>query len=273
MRDRTGMPQPLMVMRNRQVYPRRSEPQVYRHDFHVIGLRVRGEGYYRVAGIEIPSGGRHFGLMLEGEEDVNGLVGPGESWWASFHWPGWAARARADGIDLPWSGRRVHVPRLKPVSAAVLAQLVDDFTALRAANARSDLGGALAARALLLGLLARFVDLPAAADGASVSALETFRRELERHACEEVRIDDLARASGASPDHLRELFLARFGQRPREYRDAFRLARARDLLADGASVRDAASGSGYGDPRYFARAFRRRFGLAPSEVRRRWRLG
>jgi AraC family transcriptional regulator len=102
-------------------------------------------------------------------------------------------------------------------------------------------------------------------------ALAAFRRALERRAFDDARIDDLARDARASPDHLRELFRARYGQRPHEFRDGLRLSRACELLASGTPVKDTAHRCGYRDPLYFSRAFKRRFGLTPSDARRRWR--
>jgi AraC-like DNA-binding protein len=274
MRGRDALPQLVAVVHTETVYPPRAQPTLYRHDFHVIGLRVRGNGSYRLGPQEIPSGGKVLSIALAGEDDLNGIVGPGESWWVGFRWPGWRAKGGPDGVELPWGGRGARVPRWKPLDEHEFSRLVNDFRALRAAAARTDVGGAFAAAGQLLALIGAYIDLPGAsrpAESGMARALAAFRRELERRACDDVRIDDLARAAGASPDHLRELFRARYGQRPHEFRDGLRLSRACDLLASGEAVKATAERCGYRDALYFSRAFRRRFGLPPSEARRRWR--
>jgi transcriptional regulator GlxA family with amidase domain len=60
--------------------------------------------------------------------------------------------------------------------------------------------------------------------------------------------------------------------RPVAYRTALRLARARELLATTAmNVGAVARATGFADPLYFSRAFRRRFGISPREMLRNFR--
>jgi transcriptional regulator GlxA family with amidase domain len=127
----------------------------------------------------------------------------------------------------------------------------------------------------MLELFAFFLDAPDLGAGASAThrALARFRAALESRAGDPVTIARLARECGLSPDHLRELFLARYGVRPVEYRAQLRLARARELLASTTlSVAQVARRAGYADPLYFSRVFRARFGITPSDMIRRHRL-
>jgi two-component system response regulator YesN len=73
-----------------------------------------------------------------------------------------------------------------------------------------------------------------------------------------------------SASWLHHAFRSHTRTTPNAYLTDLRLANARRLLEEeGADVAEAARRSGYRDPHYFARAFRRRFGLAPSDWRRR----
>jgi AraC-like DNA-binding protein len=86
----------------------------------------------------------------------------------------------------------------------------------------------------------------------------------------DLSLDGVARRQGISPIYVRKLFeeedtsFTRFvlGQR---------LARARRLLSDpdlaGHTIATLALEAGFGDLSYFNRAFRRRFGCTPSQVR------
>lgn len=79
----------------------------------------------------------------------------------------------------------------------------------------------------------------------------------------------LAQAVGLSPFHLSRMFTLRTGQSLMGYVRARRLSRAAHRIANGDhSVTDAAFAAGYDSVEGFSRAFRARFGIAPSSVRR-----
>ena len=83
-----------------------------------------------------------------------------------------------------------------------------------------------------------------------------------------------ARAAGWSKWHFMRLFQAASGMAVAEYVHARRLSRAsRALAASSASVLDVALETGYDSQAAFARAFRRTFGLAPSDYRKAARAG
>ncbi len=69
-----------------------------------------------------------------------------------------------------------------------------------------------------------------------------------------------------SADHLRKLFLASTARTPLRYLTSLRLEQARRLLAMGGySVKEIAVRSGFSDPLYFSRLFKRSLGVSPSE--------
>ncbi len=82
-------------------------------------------------------------------------------------------------------------------------------------------------------------------------------------------IDDIAREVGLSAAHICRLFKEATGETIHRYITAYRLERARDLLADPRlpKMTEVAARAGFADANYFARSFRKETGLSPSEFR------
>jgi len=82
-------------------------------------------------------------------------------------------------------------------------------------------------------------------------------------------VEKLAEVSGLSRAHFSRVFAASEGMPPAEYVLRRRLQRATKLLTKAAdlSVKEVAVMSGFEDPNYFAKVFRRYFGASPTEFR------
>jgi AraC-like DNA-binding protein len=82
-------------------------------------------------------------------------------------------------------------------------------------------------------------------------------------------VEKLAEVSGLSRAHFSRVFAASEGIPPAEYVLRRRLQRATKLLTKAAdlSVKEVAVMSGFEDPNYFAKVFRRYFGASPTEFR------
>lgn len=77
---------------------------------------------------------------------------------------------------------------------------------------------------------------------------------------------ELAALCGMSVTTFRRMFTKLFAMPPIEYRMNKRILRAKDLLLSGQySISEAAREVGFSDPNYFARVFRAREGISPSE--------
>ncbi|WP_353645918.1 AraC family transcriptional regulator [Mesorhizobium sp. WSM2239] len=82
-------------------------------------------------------------------------------------------------------------------------------------------------------------------------------------------VGELAKVSGLSRAHFSRVFAASEGMPPAEFVLRKRLQRATKLLTKTAdlSVKEVAIMSGFEDPNYFAKVFRRFFGASPTEFR------
>jgi AraC-like DNA-binding protein len=93
---------------------------------------------------------------------------------------------------------------------------------------------------------------------------ETAARFIADHLARPITTEGLARVLGRSPSFITHRFRAEFGMPLHRYVMRARLARARDRLAAGASVRQLAGELGFCDEFHLSRAFRAHWGRPPS---------
>src|SRR3712207_5476412 len=98
--------------------------------------------------------------------------------------------------------------------------------------------------------------------------LEDATAEIARRYGEPLTVAEVARSIGTSARQLQRVFEEIGGSSFRTHLTDVRMDRARELLLDGRpTVRSVAARVGYSQPAQFAKAFRRRHGLSPSELR------
>ncbi|MDO5521106.1 MAG: AraC family transcriptional regulator [bacterium] len=91
---------------------------------------------------------------------------------------------------------------------------------------------------------------------------------IHSHFTEPLVVTELAKLSGYSPRHFARLFRDTYGSAPLDYILSLRLTFACRLLRTTASsVSEIALASGFDNPNYFSRLFRKRFDVSPSEYR------
>ena len=90
---------------------------------------------------------------------------------------------------------------------------------------------------------------------------------MERHVGRRERLEDLAKRFYLSPDNLLRLFRRHLGVSPYQYWLRLKLDRALDALAGEAAVQEIAKALGFESLSGFERAFKRRFGMTPTEYR------
>lgn len=91
---------------------------------------------------------------------------------------------------------------------------------------------------------------------------------LQEHFTEELTVTQLSSMEFLSPSRYRTIFRGVMQQSPQEYIIHLRLNMACSLLSNTKhSISEVAQAVGYADPRYFARLFRKMYGMTPTEYR------
>lgn len=96
------------------------------------------------------------------------------------------------------------------------------------------------------------------------SPAEAARAYIENHFGEHVTIDTLCRRFHCCRATMTATYKKRYGETVTESLSRIRLAHAREMIAGGVSVTEAATACGFADPSYFSKCFRRAFGYSPS---------
>jgi len=111
-------------------------------------------------------------------------------------------------------------------------------------------------------------------DGEGTGLPARAREYIKLHFEEELSSARLAEALQCGPDYLNRLCRRSWGRTVTEEINHVRLARACRLLLEGKlCIKEVAYESGFNDPAYFRRRFRRAFGQTPGEYRQGHSLG
>lgn len=79
----------------------------------------------------------------------------------------------------------------------------------------------------------------------------------------ELNIENVCARSNISATAFRQIFKKNYQKTPMEYVTELRIEHARNLIAGGMSVEEAAYDSGFNDSKYFARVVKKHFGCTP----------
>jgi AraC-like DNA-binding protein len=90
------------------------------------------------------------------------------------------------------------------------------------------------------------------------------RAHLDGHVAERASLADLAELADLSPCHLLRVFRNETGLTPARYQAHARVARAKQLLQDGAACVDVAAATGFADQSHLTRVFRELVGVTPA---------
>lgn len=83
-----------------------------------------------------------------------------------------------------------------------------------------------------------------------------------------LKTDVLHRLCGISDTYFRQIFVSNFGITPQEYIASKRLYHAKSIIdsKDFDTIGEVALSSGYNDPLYFSKAFKKMYGVSPSNI-------
>ena len=149
-------------------------------------------------------------------------------------------------------------------------RLEEIFRRLLAAHCSHTVPAVLEERAALLELIARYLALAHATLRAPGTKLD-FRpvlRYIELHLREDIPVSTLARIAGLHPHYFISRFKSHFGCPPIRYIRRRRLENAKNLLrATDLPVGEVGDASGFRDPFYFSRFFKKETGFSPTSFR------
>ena len=129
---------------------------------------------------------------------------------------------------------------------------------------KEDAYGALAA---LYQLLSKTVHTGSYSSGREKQLLEPVVSYLTAHLTDpDMSLEPLSDLAGVSDTYLRRIFKKQYGTGPAGFVIRKRIALARQLLVsgEGYSVADVAALTGFKDPLYFSRCFKKQLGLSPT---------
>lgn len=98
--------------------------------------------------------------------------------------------------------------------------------------------------------------------------VKNILESVELHLSEDLSLHSFSERLFVNPSYLSRLFKKETGESFSNYVLARRMERAKELLAANAKVYDAANAVGYQDVSYFAKVFRKYWGVAPSELKK-----
>ncbi|MBR3684093.1 MAG: AraC family transcriptional regulator [Lachnospiraceae bacterium] len=101
--------------------------------------------------------------------------------------------------------------------------------------------------------------------------VERIIHYFEEHYHEKISLDQIAENMYLSPFYISKIFKSETGDTPIRYLIDIRLDRAKELLetTDFDNVKQIAAKVGYDDAYHFSKLFKKRFGISPSQVKRK----
>jgi len=212
--------------------------------------------------------------------DSHHVLGPGETMVLTFPHANRYWLAKGDSWEYFWivlNGREaLRVARAVIDSAGPVLHLpasaVDRLAAacLMLVKGENMLPGeaSAAAYAAVMALQDGVFGAQAAGAEAVPQPVQRARHYIEAHLAEPVNVDRMARAAQVSRAHFVRQFTKAVGMPPSDFVFEQRMERAsRLLLATDGAVGAIARACGFPDANYFAKAFRRHYGLSPSGYR------
>lgn len=104
----------------------------------------------------------------------------------------------------------------------------------------------------------------------SESVMEKAKNYIRQNFQKDLTLDEVSKSVDISPYYFSKLFKQETGENFIEYLTNVRMKNAEKLLLDPSySIKEICAMSGYGDPNYFSRIFKKHKGVTPSEYRER----
>jgi transcriptional regulator GlxA family with amidase domain len=201
-------------------------------------------------------------MLLTVPENHRYWLEAGESW--DFFW---LSMSGAEALRIHLLIQKVTGPIFRPRPgtldrlAALCLRLIDSHAEQATAASAVAYEAAMALFEDVFGTAADEASLP--------PPIARVMRHVGSHSAGRLDVDGMAEIAGLSRAHFSRLFAAAVGLPPAEYLMNERMRLAARLIGSDASlgVKQVAARTGFDDPNYFAKAFRRAFGVSPTEFR------
>ena len=248
------------------------------HDFLEIAMVLAGKGRYRIDDklYEVSEGDllifnpgtRHQAVIIEGNETPSAEFFIGAS---DFHIKGLARNC----LPLPREGCILHT------GMELRQRLLRVCSAMEAENVSYRKGRYYMMKSYLVQLLLLIIreqyEPEEKHSGFSLEStnkkyvVEQIMNYFEDHYSEKISLDRIAENMYLSPFYVSKLFKSETGSTPIRHLIDIRLSKARELLENGweGSIQEVAARVGYEDAYHFSKLFKKKYGLSPSQVRKK----
>jgi AraC-like DNA-binding protein len=232
-------------------------------DRYALGVILAGAEsfYYRGETKVAPTGSI---VIIDPDEVHTGQAADRRGWTYRMLYPSLALMRRAAGIR---SGTP-HFPDSVIHDPELFAQIRSLHRASEQGASRLERESRLLSALALLSARHAAPRLEAGPVGRRRRAVGLARQYLEAHYAENVSLGDLARLTGLSAHHLLRVFRRELGLPPHAFQNQLRLCRAKQLLAGGSPIVEAALATGFSDQSHLTRRFKAAFGVTPGQYAR-----
>jgi len=256
----------------------KDEPTYHSHDHLELALILSGEGKYRFEDgiisvregdmLIINPGVKHQALACpEAETPATEFFTAG----TDFQIPG----CQENSLPVPEGGHVLHT------AGELRQRLFKMYSAMEAEKAVYRPGRYFMLKAYLIQMILLVIrEQSEPVERTGGCAFESVNRKyvvekmvnyLEDHYNEKISLDQIAENMYLSPFYISKIFKSETGDTPIHHLINIRLEKARELLAGGyeGSIQEVAASVGYDDAYHFSKLFKKRYGISPSQARKR----
>ena len=105
----------------------------------------------------------------------------------------------------------------------------------------------------------------------SETAVAKAKKYIQENYSKDISLDDVSKEVSISPYYFSKLFKEEAGENFIEYLTRIRIEKAKEMLKKPElSIKEVGVMSGYGDPNYFSRIFKKQTDMTPREYRERY---
>jgi AraC-like DNA-binding protein len=235
------------------------------HEGYAIGVIEAGALGYRYRDQDVVAAPGEINLAIPGEAH-NGFAADPKGWCYSMFYldTRLVQRAAADLAD------RCTAPPFFTQGKINDPQLAAELITLHRQIAAGE-ASILEVESRLVWVLSRFIlrhahQRPSMARfGCEKRAVARTKAYIREHFDEGITLDELSRRAGLSRYHLLRVFKAETGLPPHAFHNHVRVLHAKELIAHGHAIIEAAHATGFYDQSHLNRIFKRTFGVTPGQ--------